>query len=162
MVDCPVTIIIPVRNRRELITRCLDSVLAQTWRSLRIIVVDNGSSDGTGDAVLRWVSENGVRLEGDCSAVGGNSVTKPGRTLLLLKEDKPGASAARNRAVDEIVGEHVIFFDSDDEMMPTLVEEAMNAIGDADLVYWQGGGGSRRWGYIETISYRQPVASSVL
>ena len=138
MVDCPVTIIIPVRNRRELITRCLDSVPAQTWRSLRIIVVDNGSSDGTGDAVLRWVSENGVRLEGDCSAVGGNSVTKPGRTLLLLKEDKPGASAARNRAVDEIVGEHVIFFDSDDEMMPTLVEEAMNAIGDADLVYWQG------------------------
>lgn len=138
MEDCPVTIIVPVRNRRELITRCLDSVLAQTWRSLRIIVVDNGSSDGTGEAVLRWASENGVRLEGERSALDGNSVTKPARTLLLLKEDKPGASAARNRAVDEIVGEHVIFFDSDDEMMPTLVEDAMNAIGDADLVYWQG------------------------
>lgn len=120
-----VSIIVPVRNRASLIGRCLDSILAQTWRPLRVYVVDNNSTDKTAESVLEWVASRSV-TERD-----------PDFALTLLDEPKPGASAARNRGLKMVDTPHVIFFDSDDVMMPTLVEDAVAAIGDNDLVYWQ-------------------------
>lgn len=119
-----VSIVIPVYNRRELVVRCLDSVLAQTWRPLRVIVADNNSTDGTPDAVREWARSRGVGAMNDFS-------------LLVVHEQRPGASAARNRGLREVSSRFVIFFDSDDEMLPTLVEEAMAAAGDAQLVFWR-------------------------
>lgn len=128
-----VTVVIPVYNRRELVTRCLDSVYAQTWRPLRVIVVDNNSTDGTADVVREWGEDHGVKLEAVGLGVGCQDFS-----MLLLEEKKPGASAARNRGLREVGSDHVVFFDSDDEMMPTLVEDAVKTIGDNDLVYWKG------------------------
>lgn len=116
-----VTIIIPVKDRAALIARCLDSVAAQTVLPAKLIVVDNGSSDNTVDTVRVW-GEN-----------------HPEIAMELLVEHTPGASAARNRGLANVTTEYVFFFDSDDEMLPTLVEDAFNAIGDADLVYWKAG-----------------------
>lgn len=128
-----VTVVVPVYNRRGLVARCLDSVYAQTWRPLRVIVVDNNSTDGTADGVREWIANHDVATEGVDSDAGCHDFS-----LLLLEEKKPGASVARNRGLREVASDHVIFFDSDDEMMPTLVEDAVNAIGDNDLVYWKG------------------------
>lgn len=121
-----VSVVIPVLNREDLVTRCLDSVWAQTLRPLDVIVVDNNSTDGTLQRVADW---------GDArSAFSPDSDFR----LRILTEPTPGASAARNRGLAEVETEYTIFFDSDDEMMPVLAESALAAIGDADIVYWRG------------------------
>lgn len=121
-----VSVVIPVCDRESLIGRCLDSVWAQTLRPLEVIVVDNNSTDSTLQRVVDW---------GD--AHGAFSPDSDFR-LRILSETRPGASAARNRGLAEVETEFTIFFDSDDEMLPTLAETALAAIGDADLVYWRG------------------------
>lgn len=121
VVNEQVTIVIPVRDRARLILRCLDSVASQTALPARVIVVDNGSTDGTPGAVSAW-KESHV----DC-----------GFRLDLLAEPKPGASAARNRGLREVDTEYVMFFDSDDEMLPGLIETAMKSVSDSDIVYWR-------------------------
>ena len=54
--DNGLTVVIPVRNRENLVIRCLDSVKRQTLRPLNVIVVDNGSTDGTWKAVEGWIA----------------------------------------------------------------------------------------------------------
>ena len=117
-----ISIVIPVRDRESLICRTLDSVAAQTWRPLHLIVVDNNSSDGSERKVSEW------------AAVRRNV---PGLRVTQLRETRPGASAARNRGLEAVTGRYVIFFDSDDEMMPSLVERAMAHAAGADIVYWK-------------------------
>ena len=56
--DKGLTVVIPVRNRENLVIRCLDSVKRQTLRPLNVIVVDNGSTDGTWKAVEGWIARN--------------------------------------------------------------------------------------------------------
>lgn len=120
-VDFPVTIVVPVYNRSDLIGRCLDSVRAQTFRPLRLIIVDNNSTDCTPETVEKWIKDNGEEA----------------LKVELLKECKRGASAARNRGLAEVTSPYTFFFDSDDVMHPGLIETALNAIGDADIVYWK-------------------------
>lgn len=120
--DKGLTVVIPVRNRENLVIRCLDSVKRQTLRPLNVIVVDNGSTDGTWKAVEGWIARN----------------AEPEFAISLISEPKPGASRARNRGLSETDTEHVMFFDSDDEMDPTLAEGIMTAFRDSrvDLVHW--------------------------
>lgn len=121
MTSPQVTIVIPVFNRSVLLKRCLDSVKAQTLRPLRVIVVDNNSTDGSLEAANDWKKQNGA----------------PDFIVNVLTETAPGASAARNRGLREVTTPYTLFFDSDDEMYPTLVEKALGNIGTADLIYWQ-------------------------
>ena len=120
----PLSIVIPVKNRPTLITRCLDSVRAQSYRPIRIIVVDNASTDNTHDTVEAWREKNST----------------PDLSLLLLREDKPGAAAARNRGLQAVDTDHMMFFDSDDRMLPELaltVMEEFQRHPDLDLIYWR-------------------------
>ena len=117
-----ISVVIPVFNREQLIIRCLDSVKAQTHRPIRVIVVDNGSTDGTVAAVSRWIETN---ASGDFRAD-------------LFTESKPGAAAARNRGLREVTTDRVMFFDSDDTMRPRLVETvARELTPDLDMIYWK-------------------------
>lgn len=119
-----ITIVIPLHNRADLICRTLDSVAAQTYRPLQLIVVDNASTDNGAEVVSRW-------MESHCD---GSSLT--GR---LLREPTPGAAAARNRGLQEVTTEYTMFFDSDDIMLPTHVERAMAgfaAPSAPDIVGW--------------------------
>lgn len=97
-----ITIVIPVRDRRELVTRCLDSVAAQTLRPLDVVLVDNGSTDGTMEQLVAW----------------RDAVADAGFRVKVLSEPKPGACAARNRGLREVGSRYVMHFDSDDVMAP--------------------------------------------
>lgn len=119
-----VGVVIPMYNRRDLICRCLDSVKAQTWRRLEVVVVDNNSTDDSVAVVRDWCERHQVTAD------------TPDFRLKLLSESKPGAAAARNKGLEAITSEHILFFDSDDEMLPDLVESAMREIGDRDVVCW--------------------------
>lgn len=118
-----ISIVIPIYNRAHLISRCLDSAYAQTHRPLRVIVVDNNSTDSSVAAVEAWRDDH-VK-DGD------------GFELEILHESKPGAASARNRGLDAVATEWVYFFDSDDEMAPDLVSKGLSNAQDADLVTWK-------------------------
>lgn len=117
-----VSVIVPVYNRENLIERCLESIVNQTYGNIEIIVVDNNSSDNTCDRVTAWIERNNHRVKTE-----------------LLSESKRGACAARNRGLQEARGEYVIFFDSDDAMRPTLISKAINkfiADDKTEIVAW--------------------------
>lgn len=120
-----ITIVIPVHNRAGIVARTLDTVAAQTVRPLRLVIVDNNSTDGTLAAVHRWVALNAVDRSLD---------------VTVVTETIPGAAAARNRGLAEVTTPWTMFFDSDDEMLPAHVERAVRAIeragGDVDIVGW--------------------------
>ena len=103
------TIVVPVKNRPALVVRALDSIKAQTWRPLRVVVVDNGSTDETPEVLRKWREENS----------GGEF------TVDIVEELQPGPSAARARGVEEVDSRLMMHFDSDDVMQPRHVETIM-------------------------------------
>lgn len=116
-----ITVVIPVRDREKIVCRTLDSVYAQTYRPVRLIVVDNGSTDSTFETVSEWAG----RHNDDDFKVS------------VLSEPVPGACRARNRGLDAVETEWTMFFDSDDVMLPGHVGRAMaNAGDDTDVVGW--------------------------
>lgn len=122
-----IALIIPVKDRRTLIIRTLDSVIAQTRRPDILVVVDNGSSDGTPEAVSEW------------------AMCHPDICLILGQEERPGASAARNAGIclareaglkDD---DYLMFFDSDDIMLPPHIEriaKELERLPETDLLYF--------------------------
>lgn len=118
------SVIIPVRNRASVVGRTLQSVAVQTVPPDELILVDNGSTDGTA-GVLRSFAES-----------------HPSLHVAVVSEPQSGACAARNRGLAMARGEWVAFFDSDDVMHPTLLESYRRCIGrhggEVDVVAVQG------------------------
>lgn len=102
--DTPlVSIIIPTRNRAGLLPRALTSALGQTYSPVEIVVVDDGSTDGTPELVDTWKTRHS--------------------NLRYLRQDTPmGASAARNRGLREANGVLVAMLDDDDEFAADRIE----------------------------------------
>ena len=94
--DVAVSAIIPTWNRRELVLRALESVLAQTRPVDEIIVVDDGSTDGTGAAIA----------------------ARHGERVRHVWQENAGVSAARNRGMELARGRYFALLDSDDEWLP--------------------------------------------
>jgi glycosyltransferase involved in cell wall biosynthesis/MoaA/NifB/PqqE/SkfB family radical SAM enzyme len=104
-VDDLVTVIIPAHNAARTIGRTLDSVSAQTYRDLEIIVVDDGSTDQT-PTIVRTHSRVDPRIR-------------------LIRQDNAGVAAARNRGVSEARGSFVAPVDADDLWEPTKIAKQM-------------------------------------
>lgn len=105
------SIVIPVYNRASVLERTLRSVAAQTWRPLHLVLVDNASTDSSLRLMTRWAEANRA----------------PDLEVTVIQERKPGAAAARNRGLAEVRSEHMLFFDSDDELLPEAVSHYMAA-----------------------------------
>ena len=95
-----ISIIIPTYNRAQLIGMTLDSIFAQTLPPYEVIVVDDGSSDGTKEI-----------LE-----------THYGNRIIYLINKGKGPGAARNTGLSVATGNYIKFFDSDDWMSPNTLE----------------------------------------
>lgn len=102
-------IIIPVKDREAFIERALLSVWNQKYRPLQIVVVDNGSRDGS----LRIANDFKRRYSSDDFEV------------VVAEERKPGACAARNRGAELCSAEWMMFFDDDDLLSPDAVSRIM-------------------------------------
>ncbi len=118
-----ISVVIPLYNREKLIERTIRSIYGQTYRPIRLIVVDNNSTDKGSEVVKSWAATH----------------TGPDFTITLLHEPQQGAPAARNRGLEAVTTDWVIFFDSDDVMLPPLISEVIEAATreeTANLVYW--------------------------
>ncbi|MET0090366.1 MAG: glycosyltransferase [Candidatus Thiodiazotropha sp.] len=100
-----VSVIIPTHNRVHTLPRALDSVLAQSHAVREIIVIDDGSNDGTPDLMTRHYSN-----------------------CVYLRQDNRGVSAARNRGIREANGEWLALLDSDDSWMPEKLERQLGRL----------------------------------
>jgi len=100
MVEPLVSVILPVRNAEASIVRAIESVLAQTYRQFELIVVDDGSTDGT-RRVVEGVARDRVRLR-----------------VRLIEQPHRGVYAARNFGARHARGELIAFIDSDDAWLP--------------------------------------------
>lgn len=103
-----VSVIIPAYNRRDLIIETLDSVAAQTYRPIELIVVDDGSTDGTGHAVVAWFQAL-------------NDAQRDGLSLNIVRRTNGGQQRARNSGLAEARGEFIQFLDSDDILHPEKI-----------------------------------------
>jgi len=111
-----VSIIIPTYNRGVLLHKAIDSVLAQTFSDYELIIVDDGSTDGTRDVVARYGS---------------------GKIRYIFQENK-GKSAARNLGIKLADGEYIAFLDSDDMFLPSKLQlqvEVLDAHGSCGFIY---------------------------
>ena len=99
-VNPKVSVIIPVYNREESVGYAIESVLGQTYSDYEIIVIDDGSTDGT-DQVLRAFGERAQ----------------------VLSQTNRGPYAARNLGLKHASGEYIAFLDSDDTWLPQRLEK---------------------------------------
>ena len=135
------SVVVPVWNRCGLVGRALGSIGSQSVRPDHIVVVDNGSTDGSLEAVLRWAAEytgDARRTLGPDADGVWRFVAADGRRVSVAVEPRRGACAARNRGLALVDTEWMMHFDSDDEMLPGHLERAVAAMkrGDADVVGW--------------------------
>ncbi len=100
-----VSAIIPVFNAVRTISDAIESIEAQTFRDLEIIAVDDGSKDGSLDAMARFAPR-----------------------VTILRQQNRGPSAARNHGVRESSGELLAFLDADDRWRPEMVERLVAAL----------------------------------
>ena len=110
-----VTILIPVYNRAKLVVEAIESCVAQTWRPLEILVVDDGSTDDLAGAVARF-----------------------GADVRVVRKENGGVSSARNLGLRVAKGDLIHFLDSDNLLMPLSAERKVDGfarIADAELCH---------------------------
>jgi len=100
-----VSILIPAYNAEPWIADTVRSALAQTWKKKEIIIVDDGSSDGTRSIAQQFAS----------------------RTVTVVTQDNQGAAAARNKALELCQGDYIQWLDADDLLSPDKIAKQMAA-----------------------------------
>lgn len=103
-----VSVIVPVYNASDFLKRCIDSLLGQTYENLEIILVDDGSTDGSGDI---------------CDQYGAGS-----EKVRVIHKENGGVSSARNMGMDYARGEYFVFVDSDDYTHREMIEIYVQAL----------------------------------
>ena len=96
-----ISVIVPVYNVEPYLRKCLESVLNQTYRDLEILIIDDGSTDNSGQICDEYKKDERVRV---------------------LHTENRGLSAARNLGLDEANGDWIGFVDSDDWIEPDMYE----------------------------------------
>jgi glycosyltransferase involved in cell wall biosynthesis len=104
-----VSVVVPAYNRADTLARAVDSALAQTLGDIEVLVVDDGSTDGTRALVEGWADP---------------------RVRYLAHDANRGVSAARNTGVEAARGEYVAFLDSDDEWLPRKLDRQLSVLED--------------------------------
>ncbi|MDA8326753.1 MAG: glycosyltransferase family 2 protein [Nitrospiraceae bacterium] len=103
----------PLYNKRPYVARSIASVMEQTYTDWELIIVDDGSTDGSADAVA--LSDPRIRL---------------------MRQTNKGPAAARNKAAHEASGQYVAFIDADDCYYPFKLEHEMELLWKADKAEW--------------------------
>lgn len=103
MIDKPlVSILSPCYNVEKFLPKCIDSIICQTYSKLQIVLIDDGSKDNTW-GILQEYAANDLRIE-------------------VYHQENQGVATTRNKLLDKVKGDYVLFVDSDDWMEPDMVE----------------------------------------
>lgn len=113
-----ISVIVPVYNAEAYLSRCMESILNQTYREIRVICVNDGSTDGTGGMLEEFARRDG-------------------RVKVVCRTNS-GLSASRNAGLELAEGKYVMFVDADDWLDGHACAAAVEAMErrDADIVFW--------------------------
>ena len=110
-----VTVIIPIYNVEKYLREAIDSAINQTYKNLEIILVDDGSTDKSGEICDEYI--------------------KVDNRIKVIHKKNGGLSDARNAGLDSCTGKYIMFLDSDDFLEPDAVENMYNEIVEKDADY---------------------------
>lgn len=115
-----VSVVVAAYNAERYLVRCIDSILSQTYPDLELIIVDDGSSDGTSDLCDKYEASD--------------------KRVRVIHQKNGGQTVARQNGLKKATGEYVLIFDSDDWLELDAIEVAMKAAieNDADIVTFNG------------------------
>lgn len=99
---CFISVIVPVYNSEKTLNRCIDSILSQTFSDFELIIVDDGSSDSSGE-----ISDYYAKID---------------NRVKVFHKQNGGVSSARNLGLDNVKGKWVTFCDSDDYVSPEWLD----------------------------------------
>lgn len=111
-----VSVIIPVYNVEKYLQKCIDSVLNQSYKNLDIILINDGSTDNSGDIC--------------------NEYARRHKQIRVITQENRGLSGARNAGLDlPDLGKYIMFLDSDDALAPNIIEETLKCLVENDADY---------------------------
>ncbi|NLC32804.1 MAG: glycosyltransferase family 2 protein [Clostridiales bacterium] len=108
-----VSIIIPVYNASRYLSDCMNSILDQNYKELEIILINDGSRDNSLD-LCKYYAELDERVS-------------------YIDQTNGGPGAARNAGLEQATGKYLLFFDSDDLVLPNTIEKMVKAMDGHDL-----------------------------
>ncbi len=116
MKNTKVSVIVPIYNTEKYLDRCVKSIVDQSYKDLEIILIDDGSPDQSPAKCDEWAKKD-TRIK-------------------VIHKKNAGLGMARNTGIDEATGKYICFFDSDDYIAPSLIEECYFAAEEqvADMV----------------------------
>ena len=100
-----VSLILPIYNMEKFLERCVDSILAQTYDNLEIILVNDGSKDRSDEICKKYASLD--------------------QRVIYVSQKNGGLCAARNAGLDHASGDYIIFIDPDDYVATNLVSDVI-------------------------------------
>ena len=106
-----ITIVIPVYNTSKYLSKCLDSVINQSYSNIEIVLVNDGSKDNSGDICDLYSSKD--------------------KRIKVIHKENGGVSSARNSGIDNARGKYVTFIDSDDLVHPDYIKTLVNNLDDS-------------------------------
>lgn len=107
-----ISVIVPIYNVEKYLNRCVESILKQTYKNIEVILVDDGSTDGSGKKCDRF-AENDDRIK-------------------VIHKKNGGLSDARNAGLEIASGEYIAFVDSDDWIFHTMFERLYTTLKEYD------------------------------
>lgn len=108
-----VSVIVPIYNVRKFIERGVRQVLQQTYKNFELILVDDGSTDGSYEECREWATVD--------------------NRIKVLHQQNTGAGGARNLGIDNAKGEYIYFYDIDDKIQQNLLEYCVGKMGEMDV-----------------------------
>lgn len=107
-----ISVVIPIYKVEEYLKQCIDSIIAQTYKKIEIILVDDGSPDSSG-AICEEYAKKDKRIK-------------------VIHKENGGLSDARNKGIEEATGKYIAFIDSDDYIEPSYLGKLYYAVTKCD------------------------------
>lgn len=98
-----VSVVVPIYNVENYLSNCLESIMKQTMKDIEIILVNDGSTDGSGEICKKYADKD--------------------NRIKYVKQRNQGVSAARNTGMDIAIGDYILFVDSDDELNIEMIDK---------------------------------------
>ena len=108
-----ISVIVPVYNVESYVAECIESIQNQTYMNLEIIIVNDGSTDASGDICDQYAAYD--------------------ERIQVIHKENAGVSAARNTGIESANGDYIGFVDSDDYIAPTMYEDMLKLMAEHDL-----------------------------
>lgn len=126
-----VSVVIPIYNVKKYLEKCVASVLNQEYRNIEVVLVDDGSTDGSGELCDLYASRD--------------------KRIVVLHNTNSGPSAARNSGIKAAAGDYILFVDSDDYIAPQLISTVVKKAAEtnADIVMFNAESVDENGGHIE-------------